>query len=365
MDYKNAGVDIEAGKIAVDSISDIVKSTFRDEVVDNFGSFGSLFSLSNLIFKYKEPVLVSGTDGVGTKLKIAFDADKHNTIGLDLVAMSVNDIACLGAEPLFFLDYIATSKLNPEAIKEIITGIAAGCKIAGCSLIGGEMAEMPSFYKNNEYDLAGFAVGIVDKNSIINGSNIKEGDSVIGIASSGLHSNGYSLARKIVFDMMSLTIDDKFLSDGTTVAGALLEPTIIYSGLINKLVEKFEGKLNIKGIAHITGGGIPENLKRIIPDNVAAEINKNSWEIPEIFNILRENGNIEESEFYKVFNCGIGMIIVVNKDQENKVIDFINNFHNLDSIGGISQNFYKSFKIGNIIKSSPIESSMNIKVKFI
>ncbi len=365
MDYKNAGVDIEAGKIAVDSISDIVKSTFRDEVVDNFGSFGSLFSLSNLIFKYKEPVLVSGTDGVGTKLKIAFDADKHNTIGLDLVAMSVNDIACLGAEPLFFLDYIAASKLNPEAIKEIITGIAAGCKIAGCSLIGGEMAEMPSFYKNNEYDLAGFAVGIVDKNSIINGSNIKEGDSVIGIASNGLHSNGYSLARKIVFDIMSLTIDDKFLSDGTTVAGALLEPTIIYSGLINKLVEKFEGKLNIKGIAHITGGGIPENLKRIIPDNATAEINKNSWKIPEIFNILRENGNIEESEFYKVFNCGIGMIIVVNKDQENKIIDFINNFNNLDSISGTNQNFYKSFKIGNIIKSSPVKSSIDIKIKFI
>jgi phosphoribosylformylglycinamidine cyclo-ligase len=363
MDYKNAGVDIEAGKIAVNSISDIVKSTFRDEVVDNFGSFGSLFSLSNLILKYKEPILVSGTDGVGTKLKIAFDANKHDTIGLDLVAMSVNDIACLGAEPLFFLDYISTSKLNPAAIKEIIIGIAEGCKIAGCSLIGGEMAEMPSFYKNNEYDLAGFAVGIVDKNSVINGLNIKEGDSIVGIASSGLHSNGYSLARKIVFDLMSLSIDDKFLSDGTTLADALLEPTIIYSGLVGKLVEKFEGRLNIKGIAHITGGGIPENLKRIVPEGVIAEIDKNSWQQPEIFNILKENGKIEEAEFYKVFNCGIGMIIVVNKDFEVQVINFINNFNKLNFTDNRNKKSYKSFKIGNIVKSDYMETG--IKVKFI
>jgi len=363
MDYKNAGVDIEAGKIAVNSISNIVKSTFRDEVVDNFGSFGSLFSLSNLILKYKEPILVSGTDGVGTKLKIAFDANKHDTIGLDLVAMCVNDIACLGAEPLFFLDYISTSKLNPAAIKEIITGIAEGCKIADCSLIGGEMAEMPSFYKNNEYDLAGFAVGIVDKNSVINGLNIKEGDSIIGIASSGLHSNGYSLARKIVFDLMSLSIDDKFLSDGTTLADALLEPTIIYSGLVGKLLERFKGRLNIKGVAHITGGGIPENLARIVPEGVIAEIDKNSWQLPEIFNILKGNGKIEEDEFYKVFNCGIGMIIVVNKDFEDEVINFINNFNKLNFTDNRNKKLYKSFKIGNIVKSDYMETE--IKVKFI
>ena len=363
MDYKNAGVDIEAGKIAVNSISNIVKGTFRDEVVDNFGAFGSLFSLSNLILKYKEPILVSGTDGVGTKLKIAFDTNKHDTIGLDLVAMGVNDIACLGAEPLFFLDYISTSKLNPAAIKEIITGIAEGCKIAGCSLIGGEMAEMPSFYTNNEYDLAGFAVGIVDKNSVINGFNIKEGDSIIGIASSGLHSNGYSLARKIVFDLMSLNINDKFLSDGTTFADALLEPTIIYSGLVGKLVEKFEGRLNIKGVAHITGGGIPENLARIVPDGVIAEIDKNSWQPPEIFNILKENGKIEEAEFYKVFNCGIGMIIVVSKDLEDGVINFINNFNKLNFIGSRNKKLYRAFKIGNIVKPEHIRTEL--KVKFI
>ncbi len=363
MDYKNAGVDIEAGKIAVNSISNIVKSTFRDEVIDNFGSFGSLFSLSNLILKYKEPILVSGTDGVGTKLKIAFDANKHDTVGLDLVAMSVNDIACLGAEPLFFLDYISTSKLNPPAIKEIIAGIAEGCKIAGCSLIGGEMAEMPSFYKNNEYDLAGFAVGIVDKNSVINGLSIKEGDSIIGIASSGLHSNGYSLARKIVFDLMSLSINDKFLSDGTTLADALLEPTIIYSGLVGKLIEKFEGRLNIKGIAHITGGGIPENLARIVPEGLIAEIDKNSWQVPEIFNILKEKGKIEKDEFYKVFNCGIGMIMVVNKDFEDKIIDFINNFNKLNFTDNRNKKPYKSFKIGSIVKSDYMKTG--IKVKFI
>jgi phosphoribosylformylglycinamidine cyclo-ligase len=350
MDYKSAGVNIEAGKSAVEKISSMVKSTFRKEVIDNFGSFGSLFSISN--FKFKDPVLVSGTDGVGTKLKVAFDANKHDTIGIDLVAMSVNDIACLGAEPLFFLDYISTSVLKPDIIKEIISGITKGCKMAKCSLIGGEMAEMPSFYKENEYDLAGFAVGIVDRESIINGSKIKEGDCIIGLASSGLHSNGYSLARKIIFDLMFLKINDKLLSNGATVGDVLLKPTIIYSELILNILKQFE----VKGIAHITGGGIPENLTRIIPQNMIAQIDKKSWEIPELFQILKENGDIEEAESYRVFNCGIGMIIVIDSNISGNVISFINSF----KVEG--QETFKPFKIGRIIGSANLNNNIHKNV---
>lgn len=339
MDYKKAGVDIEAGKKAVFDISSMVKSTYTKGAIDNFGLFGSLFSIGELNFK--NPVLVSGTDGVGTKLKIAFAANKHNTIGIDLVAMSVNDIACLGAKPLFFLDYISTSNLKPDIIKEIISGIVDGCKIADCSLLGGEMAEMPSFYRGEEYDLAGFAVGIVEKDEIINGLDIKEGDRIIGIASSGLHSNGYSLARKIIFDEMGLNIHDAVLADGKTVEDVLLEPTVIYSNLILNLKSSFK----LKGIAHITGGGLPENLIRILPEGVAANINKNSWKMPEIFSILKERGEVEDSEFYKVFNAGIGLVIVVDKNVSAGVVSFINNLN----YTGLKR--YKAYEIGETFSS--------------
>lgn len=340
MDYKQAGVDIDAGKKAVEDIVPLVKSTYTKGVIDNFGLFGSLFSLGE--FNYKNPVLVSGTDGVGTKLKVAFAADKHDTIGIDLVAMSVNDIACLGATPLFFLDYISTSKLKPDVIKEIISGIARGCKIAGCALLGGEMAEMPSFYKNDEYDIAGFAVGIVERDEIISGTGIAEGDGLIGIASSGLHSNGYSLARKIVFDMMGLKAGDAFLSDGRTVKDALLEPTIIYSALIKGL----KGKFKIKGIAHITGGGLTENIPRIIPNGLAVEIWKNSWKMPELFRVLEKEGKLSENELFRVFNSGIGLSIVVDKEDISEALKFID--------GTVYENstFFKSYKIGRIVASS-------------
>ncbi len=350
MDYKKAGVDIEAGKKAVSDIASMVKSTYTKGAIDNFGLFGSLFSIGEL--NYKNPVLVSGTDGVGTKLKIAFAANKHDTVGIDLVAMSVNDIACLGARPLFFLDYISTSNLDPDIIKEIVSGIAAGCKEAKCSLLGGEMAEMPSFYRSGEYDLAGFAVGIVEKEEIIDGKEIKEGDNIIGIASSGLHSNGYSLARKVVFEMMGLNVNEPLLKDGKTVKEALLEPTIIYSELILSL----KGKFKIKGVAHITGGGIPENLARILPAHVSAEIDKNSWETPELFNILKEKGGIDEAEFYRVFNAGMGMVLVVESNESDDIVQFINNsvYLNLKN--------FNSYNIGVISsnKSSIGQPSVNI-----
>ena len=352
MDYKKAGVDIEAGKKAVDDITSIVKSTYTKGVIDNFGLFGSLFSLGEL--NYKNPVLVSGTDGVGTKLKIAFAANKHDTIGIDLVAMSVNDIACLGAKPLFFLDYISTSNLNPEIIKEIVSGIAAGCKEAECSLLGGEMAEMPSFYQHGEYDLAGFAVGIVEKGEIIDGKEIKEGDGVIGIASSGLHSNGYSLARKIVFEMMGLGINDRLLKDGRTVKDALLEPTIIYSELIRALKEKFK----IKGIAHITGGGITENLARILPQAVSAEIDENSWEVPELFKILKEEGGISGDEFYRVFNAGIGMILIAEAREAQEIVKFINN-----EVFYSGAKKFNSFNIGSIFSNKNRKGQPSVSIK--
>ena len=350
MDYKKAGVNIEAGKKAVSDITSMVKSTYTKGAIDNFGLFGSLFSIGEL--NYKNPVLVSGTDGVGTKLKIAFAANKHDTIGIDLVAMSINDIACLGAKPLFFLDYISTSNLNPDIIKEIVSGIVTGCKQAKCSLLGGEMAEMPSFYSSDEYDLAGFAVGIIEKDKIIDGKEIKEGDAIIGIASSGLHSNGYSLARKIVFEMIGSDINKPLLKDGTTVKDALLEPTLIYSELIGVLNEKFK----IKGIAHITGGGIPENLVRILPANTSAEIDKLSWKLPELFNLLKVKGGLDETEFYRVFNAGIGMILVVEPIFADEIISLINNTEYLDL------KHFKSYNIGRITCSKTFtgEPSVNL-----
>ncbi len=312
--YKDAGVDIDSGNSFVKMIKPLVKSTYRPEVIADLGGFGGLFSLN--MTKYRQPVLVSGTDGVGTKLKLAFMADKHDTVGIDLVAMCVNDIIVQGAEPLFFLDYLATGRLEPEKASEIVKGIANGCSQAGCSLIGGETAEMPGFYSDGEYDLAGFAVGVVDRDSIIDGSSITVGNKLIGIASSGLHSNGYSLARKVFFDMMGLKIDSVLPGLGTTLGEALLTPTRIYVKTILNLLRDFR----INGIAHITGGGLLENVPRILPHGCKAVVRKSSWTIPPLFVVLQQGGSIEEMELFRTFNCGIGMVLSVPENDADEVL---------------------------------------------
>lgn len=312
--YKKAGVDIDEGDRFVDLISPIVRKTFRKEVLADIGSFGAFFSLD--VKKYREPVLVSGTDGVGTKLKIAFLADKHDTVGIDLVAMCVNDILTSGAEPLFFLDYLATGRLNAGRAALVIEGIVNGCKEAGCSLIGGETAEMPGFYQGGEYDLAGFAVGAVDKDKIIDGSNIKEGDAIIGISSTGLHSNGYSLVRKIFFDTRGMNVSAYVQELGTTLGEELLKPTRIYVKAFNSLNDK----IDIKGMAHITGGGIPGNLPRILPDKVSAVIRKGAWPVPVIFSLIRELGNVPAEDMDRTFNMGIGYTLVVPENKSNEAV---------------------------------------------
>ena len=313
--YREAGVDIDAGDELVDRIKPLVRSTFRPEVLTDLGGFGGLFGLQ--AGKYKEPVLVSGTDGVGTKLKIAFMMDKHDTVGIDLVAMCVNDIAVSGAEPLFFLDYFATGKLSVSKAQDVIAGIAEGCRQAGCALIGGETAEMPSFYPDGEYDLAGFAVGAVDRPNIIDGRHIMSGDAVIGLASTGLHSNGYSLARRVLFEQAKLTVASRLSEelDGS-IGEVLLTPTRIYAKQILALVEQFP----IKGIAHITGGGITENLPRGFPKGVRARITRTAWSVPPIFDVMSRLGRIDREEMYRVFNMGIGLILVVPPDSVSGVL---------------------------------------------
>ncbi len=303
--YKEAGVDIEAGNSFVQKIKPLVKATFRPEVMTEIGGFGGLFSLNAA--KYKNPVLVSGTDGVGTKLKLAFLADRHDTVGIDLVAMCVNDIIVQGAEPLFFLDYLATGHLEPEKAARIVAGIADGCKQAGCALIGGETAEMPGFYSDGEYDMAGFTVGVVEKEQIIDGSSITVGNRLIGIASSGLHSNGYSLARRIIFDRMGLSIHDQIPGLGATVADTLLTPTRIYARAVLNLLKDFP----INGIAHITGGGLIDNVPRILPRLCKACFTLDSWQRPLIFDQLALHGKVEQLEMYRTFNMGIGMVLAV------------------------------------------------------
>jgi len=313
--YKDAGVDISAGNSFVNLIKPLVKSTSRPEVMAEIGGFGGLFSLNTS--KYKNPVLVSGTDGVGTKLKLAFMADMHDTVGIDLVAMCVNDIVVQGAEPLFFLDYLATGKLLPEKAADIVKGIAEGCRQAGCALIGGETAEMPGFYSDGEYDVAGFAVGVVDRDNIIDGSGIAVGNRLIGIASTGLHSNGYSLARKLVFERMGLAIDSELPGTGKTVAEALLAPTRIYIRSIMNLLKDY----SINGIAHITGGGLLENIPRILPKGCRATIHLSRWERPVLFDVLRDAGNIERDEMYRTFNMGIGMVLAVAEHDAEDMLD--------------------------------------------
>lgn len=312
--YKDAGVDIDSGNNFVKLIKPMVKSTYRPEVIADLGGFGGLFSLNTS--KYRQPVLVSGTDGVGTKLKLAFLTDKHDTVGIDLVAMCVNDIVVQGAEPLFFLDYLATGKLHPEKASEIVKGIAQGCSLAGCSLIGGETAEMPGFYAEGEYDLAGFAVGVVERDNIIDGSSITVGNKLIGLASSGLHSNGYSLARKVFFEIMNLDVSSTLPGTTATVGDSLLTPTRIYVKSVLNLLRDFK----INGIAHITGGGLLENVPRILPNGCKALINKNAWVVPEIFRILQEGGNVDDTEMYRTFNCGIGMVLVVPEKESEEVL---------------------------------------------
>ena len=312
--YKDSGVDITAGNNFINLIKPLVKATSRPEVLADIGGFGGLFSLN--ASKYKNPVLVSGTDGVGTKLKIAFLTDRHDTIGSDLVAMCVNDIVVQGAEPLFFLDYLATGKLLPEKGAEIVKGIAEGCKQAGCALIGGETAEMPGFYADGEYDVAGFTVGVVDRDNIIDGSCISVSNRLIGIASSGLHSNGYSLARTLVFDKLGLSINDTFPGSDASVADVLLTPTKIYVRSILNLLKDF----SINGIAHITGGGLLENVPRVLPKGCQAHIYTNRWERSNLFTVLQKAGNVERDEMYRTFNMGIGMVIAVPEKQAEDII---------------------------------------------
>jgi len=314
--YKKAGVDIEEGDRFVRLISPMVKKTFRKEVMTDIGSFGGLFKLDTE--RFKDPVLVSGTDGVGTKLKIAFMSGIHNTVGIDLVAMCVNDILTSGAEPLFFLDYFATGKLKAEDSVSVVEGIAEGCKQAGCALIGGETAEMPGFYEEGEYDLAGFAVGVVDRPRIINGSTIKPGDALIGVASSGVHSNGFSLVRKVLLEAAKLKVTDKVPELGCTLAEELLKPTNIYvKPILSLLAEGVE----IKGMAHITGGGIDGNLPRSLPDGLGARLKKGSWPELPIFSLIRKLGRVPEEDMRRTFNMGIGFILVVNEQNVNKVLE--------------------------------------------
>ena len=316
MDYKSAGVDIEAGYKAVELMKQHVKATMRPEVLGGLGGFSGAFSLSK-IKNMKEPVLLSGTDGVGTKLKLAFLTDKHDSIGIDCVAMCVNDVACAGGEPLFFLDYIACGKNDPEKIATIVKGVADGCIQSGAALIGGETAEMPGFYPVDEYDLAGFCVGVADKCDLIDGKDLKAGDALIGIASSGVHSNGFSLVRK-VFDMTKEALDTYYDELGKTLGEALLEPTKIYVKALKAVRDK---NIKIKACSHITGGGFYENIPRMLIEDTKAVVRKDSYEIPAIFKLLAKTGDIKEEMMYNTFNMGLGMVIAVDKSDVSKTLE--------------------------------------------
>jgi len=313
--YADAGVDIDKADEFVGCIKKIAKQTFRSGVISEIGGFGGMFSLN--IASMESPVLVSSTDGVGTKLKIAFMMGKHDTIGIDLVAMCVNDIVVQGAKPLFFLDYLSMGKLETKTATDVITGIGEGCRMAGCALIGGETAEMPGFYKDNEYDLAGFVVGLVENDKIIDGSGIHVGDQLIGISSSGLHSNGYSLVRKVCFEILGLKIDTYVSELGRTIGEELLTPTRIYSETIHSIIKD----LPVFGLAHITGGGITDNIIRVIPEGCDVVLRKNSWDVPPVFTYLKQAGNISEKEMMRTFNNGIGLVAVVHEESAQEILD--------------------------------------------
>lgn len=318
MDYKNAGVDIEAGYQSVELMKKFVKGTMRPEVMGGLGGFSGAFSAA--AFKnMEEPVLLSGTDGVGTKLKLAFLLDKHDTVGIDCVAMCVNDVACAGGEPLFFLDYIACGKNVPERIATIVSGVAEGCKQSGAALIGGETAEMPGFYPEDEYDMAGFAVGVVDKKDLITGEHLKPGDVLIGMASSGVHSNGFSLVRK-VFDMTAESLNTYYEELGKTLGEALIAPTKIYVKAMKSIKE---AGITVKACSHITGGGFYENIPRMLKEGIHAVIKKDSYEVPAIFKLMAEKGEIEESVMYNTYNMGIGMIVAVDPADTDKTIEVL------------------------------------------
>jgi len=309
LDYKKAGVDIDAGNEFVRRIRALVRSTFRPEVLTDIGGFGGLFRFDPK--KYKDPVLVSGTDGVGTKLKIASLLGRHDTVGIDLVAMCVNDVAVCGAEPLFFLDYLAVGKLAVGQAETIIAGIVEGCRQAGCALIGGETAEMPGFYPDSEYDLAGFAVGVIERERLIDGSRVRPGDVVIGLASTGLHSNGYSLARRVLLEQAKMTLKEQVPGQSETLGEILLRPTRIYVRTIRVLVEAGE----IRAIAHITGGGLTENLPRVLPEGCQAVITRKAWTPPPIFGLIQSRGHVGDDEMFRVFNMGAGLVLVVPPDR--------------------------------------------------
>lgn len=310
LSYKDAGVDIDAGNELVERIKDVTKKTHRPEVMGGLGGFGALCSIPQ---RYKNPLLVSGTDGVGTKLRLAMDLQKHDSIGIDLVAMCVNDLIVQGAEPLFFLDYYATGKLDVDVAATVVTGIGKGCELSGCALIGGETAEMPGMYHGNDYDVAGFCVGVVEKDDVIDGTQVSAGDSLIALASSGPHSNGFSLIRKILEVNNS---DTSELLEGKSIADHLLEPTRIYVKNTLDVIAKYK----IKAISHITGGGFWENIPRVLPKSAKAEIQEDSWQWPAIFSWLQEKGNVTTHEMYRTFNCGVGLILVVNSEEAGDVV---------------------------------------------
>jgi phosphoribosylformylglycinamidine cyclo-ligase len=332
--YKEAGVNIDLANQIVKEIKPLISKTFIPGVLGGIGGFGGLFSLTEQ--NYKEPVLVSGTDGVGTKLKIAFALDKHDSVGIDLVAMCVNDIVTCGAKPLFFLDYISIGKLSEKVVVELIKGITEGCKMAKCALLGGETAEMPGFYPEGEYDLAGFAVGIVEKSKIIDGRDIKEGDSVIGIASNGLHSNGFSLVRKVLLEEKKYKMEKKMSSLKESLGEELLKPTKIYVQPVLYLL----GKYKILGIAHITGGGLVENVSRILPEGVSVQIDQKSWSKPPIFSLIQKEGKISDEEMYRTFNIGIGMVLIVPQNDALRIINELKMIR------------YDSYIIGKVIKGN-------------
>ncbi len=315
LSYRDAGVNIDAGNAFVEKIKTSVSSTNRPGVLGGFGGFGGCFELPE---NYKQPVLVSGTDGVGTKLKLAIDLNKHDTIGIDLVAMCVNDILVLGAEPLYFLDYYATGELNTEIAASVVEGIAEGCRQSNAALIGGETAEMPGMYAKGDYDLAGFCVGVVEKQKIIDGSKVKAGDAMIAIGSSGPHSNGYSLIRKII-EVNNTDINASFGENEQTLGHALLAPTRIYVKTIHQLLETFD----IHAMAHITGGGLLENIPRVLPDNAQAVVDTGSWQLPDVFQWLQENGNVEVNEMYRTFNCGVGMVLIVDANEADAIVSML------------------------------------------
>ncbi|MCP3316861.1 phosphoribosylformylglycinamidine cyclo-ligase [Clostridioides difficile] len=348
--YKESGVDIDEGNRAVDLIKGKIKGTYDGNVVGDLGNFSGLYSLKDFV-GMKEPVLLASTDGVGTKLKIAQMMDKHDTVGIDLVAMCVNDLICQGAKPLFFLDYIALGKLVPEHIEKIVGGIADGCKMSGCALIGGETAEMPGMYGEDDYDLAGFSVGIADKEKIVSGNNVKSGDVLVGISSSGVHSNGFSFIRKIFLETYNYKMEQYVEELGMTVGEALLTPTKIYV----KLALDVLAKHNIKAIAHITGGGLIENITRVIPKGLGLDINKKSWEKPPIFKMIEGFNAVDERELHKSFNMGIGLVLIVDKENADDVVNFINNREN-DNVAYVDKKYSelledKAYIIGEVVDS--------------